>query len=199
MKDYIKTIITLLIALLFVSVGLLFLFMFCETPKNNPPPIASTTPKPIVVPETPPTADFQAGTVCTSSAQCAGHLFCTKNHCGNANSMPVNVFKATLPTEKTEFVMSGKLSDYYNYEFGDIDMPNVKNIYYSVKLCDADELWTCLNGYIKKQDARQMFSLLKDGKYHLLRVVIAYPASKQDSGIAHMYSATPMDVDWKNQ
>jgi hypothetical protein len=108
------------------------------------------------------------------------------------NTSPVSVYKATMPTEKSSFVMVGKLSDYYNYEFSE-----GKAAYYSIRLCDADEFkyGMCagegeLNGYIKKTDAKALFSVLKDGKSHLMNVVIVYPSSKEDSGIVRLLSSS---------
>ena len=160
----------------------------------------------------------QEGEGCTLHTDCSGALVCVNYKCANAdrpnnaepeptaappkkwNSMPLTVFKATLPTVPTEFYVAGKLSDYYNYEYSKFQHRGIDNTYYSVKLCDADffspGMGWCrdnaeLHGYIKKTDAQSMFESLKDGRYHLLHVQIAYPPTHENSGVATMYWAEP--------
>lgn len=88
------------------------------------------------------------------------------------NSLSLDVYKATKPTDIKTFKLTCKLSDYYNYGYADSDAK-----YYSID-CETSEngSFSSIYGYVQKEseDGIKMFELLKDGKSHKMTLALQY-------------------------
>jgi hypothetical protein len=88
------------------------------------------------------------------------------------NSLSLDVYKATKPTDIKTFKLTCKLSDYYNFGYFDSD-----DKYYSID-CETSEngSYSSIYGYVQKEseDGKKMFEILKDGKSHKMTLALQY-------------------------
>jgi hypothetical protein len=105
------------------------------------------------------------------------------------NPMTVAAYKAQRPLEHYNMRMRAKLSDYYNFEFG-----NGQSKYYSIQLTgpdDDDERMPY--GYIEKKSepGKKLFEFLKDGEAHFVILKISFlPGSTGDVVLIHRFIAS---------
>lgn len=102
----------------------------------------------------------------------------------HGNPMPFSTFKSTSVETPTVFRLSGKLSDYYNYEYR-----GREKSHYSVDVREDPHSFSGrVHVYISRKDptAEALFDLLKDGNPHMMTVELAYNKISQSTDIAKM-------------
>ena len=179
----------------FALLGILLCFTACD-PNTGHTQVDAGSQEPVV-----PVAvheKLNVGESCETDSQCESS-WCRHDKCysGPVNEMPISTFKAAMGPDDSSFVVLAKLSDYYNYEFGAFG-PFSKRNYYSFRICDVDQAnifgghIMCksegeLHTYAEKKWSQPVFDALKDGQYHMMKVWLSYPSSKQSSDITLLH------------
>ncbi len=115
---------------------------------------------------------------------------CVKNaapfwHCPfpDGNPMPLTTFKATSVEKPTVFKVSGKLSDYYNFEFS-----KSQKTHYSIEIREDPRVTRGIHVYISRDHptAAKLFELVSDSEPHPMTVEIAYATQAVSNDVAQL-------------
>ncbi len=99
------------------------------------------------------------------------------------NSMTLIAFKVTKPSKPQAFRLTGRLSDYYNWEF-----QGTQAHYYSISLRESDYGLShdSIAGFVDKRskDGQLLFALFSDGAEHPVAVELRFSPNNQDPSVA---------------
>jgi hypothetical protein len=99
------------------------------------------------------------------------------------NPTKLIAFKVTKPSRPQIFRLSGRLGDYYNWEFSGSAAE-----YYSIRLRESDREFSHddITGYIAKRskDGQFLFRLMSDGAEHQVSVELRYSPVNQNPEVA---------------